>query len=611
MDATLVLLAFVLFLPLLAWLLRTAFAWRYDRMLRAGMMRAGRSRDPAADNLSVTALERSPFDLHTAVDSSAAKALRIEVTPASALPLKGEADRAFTRATRINHRAQLAVAIACAVNGVVIAAGIYISLAGSIDGYNALALAYLTLAPSIVIAGRVMNLRWAQLMVIVAAYAAGGLALMRLAFPWQEIVRAYSAAAELFALLPMAGVLVLLSRRLRPLIVGLAALLAFVALNFAAAAVLSTFAVVDVSGVRTSIWVLAVAQLVGGVLLVAWLLGRDNWRRPLKLVMAGAALAWIIEWRFVLPVPLGLVVWGLLSHAAQAWLVWMMFRAFLGLWQRGRWSEQIVHSHVATAFVDGYLLCVVVVLENVFPTPWAALSIPVAFVLYALTLHILMRRLRASSTREPPLALLYLRVFSARLGASPLHWLEDRWRRVGRVDLIMGTDVGLEALGPRMFERLMRRRAYGEFVTAPSIVDERLAALPTTMAGDARYPVNAFYCYADTWRAAFERLVAGADVLLMDLREFAAAHRGCAFELATLIREVPLRDIVLVSDARTDLAEIHSIAQEAWGRLPSGSPNAGVSDPVLTLIRLDGPRARHEALLTRRLLAAAFTTSRG
>jgi hypothetical protein len=141
-------------------------------------------------------------------------------------------------------------------------------------------------------------------------------------------------------------------------------------------------------------------------------------------------------------------------------------------------------------------------------------------------------------------------------------------------------------------------------------VAERLRSLRTTMGGDARYPVNAFYCHADTWRAAFERLVADADVVLMDLREFATAHRGCAFELATLVRRVLLGDIVLIADARTDVAAIDSIAQEAWSRLPADSPNAQALDPVLTLVRLDGPRSRHDAVLTRRLLAAAFTDSR-
>jgi hypothetical protein len=597
MSNTLILLAVVLFLPLLAWLLRSAFAWRYQRMLRAGMARG--SLEPA-----------DPTRMSAAGVVTPSRPLRVVVADASDLPVGAAAQHAFRRATEINHRAQLAFATAVLLNGVVVAVGMYFALDPAITGYRRMALLYLALAPSVAIAVRVTNLRWSQLTIAVAAYAVVGLVLLRLAVSWNLIFSAYATAAEVFALLPTIGALGLLSRQLRPVIVGFAALLVFLVLNFTVAALLSTFQVVDVSSARAWVWVLASVNLIGGILLVAWLLGRDDWKRPLAYVLVGAALTSAAEWLFMPSVRLGLVIYGVLSNAAQVWLVWLIFRVFIGLWQRGRWSEQIVHAHVAVGFVDVYFLFFALVARTLFTAAWAAASIPLAFVLYMVALHLQLRRIRASKS-EPPLALLYLRAFTARdLSASPLRWLEDRWRRVGRVDLIAGTDVGLEALGPRMIQRLLQRRAYSEFVTRPARLAEELESSGTTMGGDARYPVSAFYCYADTWRASVERLATRTDVVLMDLREFARAHRGCAFELATLVRQVLLGDIVLIADARTDVAAIESIAQEAWSRLPVTSPNAGNPNPILTLVRLDGPPSRHDASMTERLLEAAFTDSR-
>jgi len=87
------------------------------------------------------------------------------------------------------------------------------------------------------------------------------------------------------------------------------------------------------------------------------------------------------------------------------------------------------------------------------------------------------------------------------------------------------------------------------------------------------------------------RLAPESDAVLMDLRGFTSDHRGCAFELGVLLRGVPLRRIVLLTDRTTNPSALARTLQDAWAAVLADSENARVADPGVILIPLTG-RAR-------------------
>ena len=70
------------------------------------------------------------------------------------------------------------------------------------------------------------------------------------------------------------------------------------------------------------------------------------------------------------------------------------------------------------------------------------------------------------------------------------------------------------------------------------------------------------------------RLAREADAVLMDLRGFTPANRGCIFEIEQLIASVSLHRIVLLVDGSTDVPFPEQTLQGAWHAMPGDSPNA-------------------------------------
>ena len=95
---------------------------------------------------------------------------------------------------------------------------------------------------------------------------------------------------------------------------------------------------------------------------------------------------------------------------------------------------------------------------------------------------------------------------------------------------------------------------------------ERLRDFDLAPDPDGRYRVNECYCFDTTWQVALAALVTRADVVLMDLRGFQAANRGCQHELGVLAAATHLQRVVLLADARTDRA----VAQASLAAAPPG-----------------------------------------
>ena len=242
---------------------------------------------------------------------------------------------------------------------------------------------------------------------------------------------------------------------------------------------------------------------------------------------------------------------------------------------------------------------------------WPALAMVAAFCGYVLALHVRLYRTWKQRRTRPHKRLLFLRAFGSTKGRERLlNALEDTWRRVGRVDLIAGTDLGVHTLGSRMIEAFIVRRADAQFLKTQQDVTDRLERLRSELEGDGRFPVNEIHCYTDTWQSAVSQLARKADAVLMDLREFSRRNRGCVFELTELVRRVPLGRVVLLADRTTDMTAVDEVAHAAWAALSVESPNSNEPRPELKILDCDERRDRNEQALFVLLLEAAVATER-
>jgi hypothetical protein len=139
-----------------------------------------------------------------------------------------------------------------------------------------------------------------------------------------------------------------------------------------------------------------------------------------------------------------------------------------------------------------------------------------------------------------------------------------------------------------MLEAFLLRRTDDQFLRTAEEVDHRLEHMHSRLEGDARYPINAIYCYVTAWSYAVMRLAPKADVVLMDLRGFTRKNLGCVFELGWIVQHIPLSRIVLLTDASSDDQALGHVAQAAWEQLLCDFPKAGVREPVLTIVTLIG-----------------------
>jgi hypothetical protein len=270
----------------------------------------------------------------------------------------------------------------------------------------------------------------------------------------------------------------------------------------------------------------------------------------------------------------------------------------------------VLHFHLCWLFLS---LCYGLIAANTganlssgVPT-WALIG--AAFACYAIVLHVTLRFHWSASRKKSGKRLLLLRVFSDPAKRSQLlDMLDDTWRRSGRIDLIVGTDLALRTLSARMLESFLLRRTDREFLKSGEQVDRRIAALGSGLEGDLHYPLNELYCYADAWPYAVSRLAPESDMVLMDLRGFNRDRLGCTFELRVLLDTVTLRRIVLVTDSTTDVRALEETVEAAWNGLAAISPNAGDESPLLKTLAFPGNTATDSSALTLAVFAAAWET---
>ena len=299
-------------------------------------------------------------------------------------------------------------------------------------------------------------------------------------------------------------------------------------------------------------------------------------------------------------------------NALHALAVWWLFKRLVQLKARGYLTDDLLH------FSTCWFLLLYFIQSfsgtGWFPIPSAMLPF-VAYSLVLVPMLVYQARTRRAVPQAPmaglldtrPRHLLMLRVFGApRIHRRLLDTLDDTWRHVGRVDLVVGVDVALQTLGPGTLENFLRGIMSRQFLGTQDEARQRLQTLPERRAADGLYPLNELHCLPPIWPDVVNRLASEADVVLLDLRGLRAANRGALFELALAVHRVPLARIVLLVDRHTDDRAVSEAIERAWSRLPADSPNAAAREPQLHRVACAGSAGRQDQRIADAVFAASF-----
>lgn len=249
--------------------------------------------------------------------------------------------------------------------------------------------------------------------------------------------------------------------------------------------------------------------------------------------------------------------------------------------------------------------CYAIVLALAGPG-WAVFGIA-AFLLYKFSLKHTYKLLPShqSDAYFCP-TLLVLRVFSLGKRSEILFdTIAAYWRYIGTIQLIAGTDLAQSTVAPHQFLSFITGKLKGLFIDSEAAVNRSIRAIDHRPDADGRFRINDFLCHQDTWQSVLSKLVAGNDVVLMDLRNFQPENQGCIFEINQLLQSVSVHRLVLVVDNTTDRQLFREVLLAACAGLPLGSPNSGISADEVQLFELKSDHAKALRMLLMRLSAAA------
>jgi hypothetical protein len=273
------------------------------------------------------------------------------------------------------------------------------------------------------------------------------------------------------------------------------------------------------------------------------------------------------------------LVFGCALFAAGGWLV---LRRLGQRYQRKRLSDESLTIDTVFLFF-GITQSISFAFEG---ATWAATGLA-AFLAYKLVTIVAFAVLRRR-TVPAPLRLLLLRVFA--LGARSERFfdvLRKHWLRLGSVSMIAGPDLVTSTVEPHEFLEFASGELAGRFVTGRPDLERRIAAIDRARDPDGRYRVNEFFCHADTWQMTMHRLVEESDVVLMDLRSFSPANRGCMYELGELLEAIELARVVFVVDRTTDRGFLETTLRVLWSAVGPDSPNRRAGAPTARLLAVE------------------------
>lgn len=250
--------------------------------------------------------------------------------------------------------------------------------------------------------------------------------------------------------------------------------------------------------------------------------------------------------------------------ALTPWLVaWWPARA-LGRWLGKAYAERRI-SELFYLFTAVWVIALTgPALGAIASEGWGALLYFLPLLCIPLGAQWMARRQRPAG--RPP-TLLVLRVFRQDANVQDIFdRVIERWRLTGNTVLIAGTDLAERTIDADDIFTFLDGRLAERFIRHPQDLALRIGAFEWRPDAEGRYRVNECYCHDTTWQQALAELLSVSDVVLMDLRNFVAANRGCVYELQTLSAIPGLRRVAVLVNDRTELAA----AQAATAKAPAG-----------------------------------------
>ena len=227
-----------------------------------------------------------------------------------------------------------------------------------------------------------------------------------------------------------------------------------------------------------------------------------------------------------------------------------------------------------------------------------ALAVGVAFVLYKVAAFVGFRLLARAEKGGPSTDILLLRPFSlGRRSELLFDHLSKVWLRIGAIHMIAGPDLVTATVTPSEFLVFLSGRLSRRFIHNAEALREHLEGLDLAPDPDGRHRVNQLFCHDDVWRGAMRGLAVRSSVVLMDLRGFTSANKGCVYELGELIRDIPLERIIFAVDATTDNAYLEGAVDGIREQMPASSPNASISGIASRLVSVDNSEQGRTELL--------------
>lgn len=200
----------------------------------------------------------------------------------------------------------------------------------------------------------------------------------------------------------------------------------------------------------------------------------------------------------------------------------------------------------------------------------------------------LAKRACPAPSREP--RLLYLRSFRSEKGTELFEWLRDMLLNVSSIDLIAGPDLAPVLASTQELVEFVGRGSGRKYLHDLASFEARRAEVDGRMDIEGRHRIHEYYCGNEIWTRVFRRLAQDADVVLIDVRGLQSPKDGVAYELQELIRWVPLKRVIVVTDRSRPAGLLDLLAQAAWQSLPANSPSTHVRHPSIALFELDPER---------------------
>jgi hypothetical protein len=159
------------------------------------------------------------------------------------------------------------------------------------------------------------------------------------------------------------------------------------------------------------------------------------------------------------------------------------------------------------------------------------------------------------------------------IGVFAEHPTWGQWAFTATIPVLLGL-LAVYALISRLMLGREFIRSRGQLVTVLDGLGERPRKL------DLSFRRLEAMCHNNTWKIAVEEFARRSQVLLMDLRGFSSARKGCEYEVDFLLDAVPLERVLFLVDAGGDHDAVRQLILDRWKFLSPTSPNLANREPV-------------------------------